>query len=133
MDKNWKYEYLGRWQTRLIKKMELKVRKYKKVALIILVTIFFACKSSINNVKIVKEYYPSGNIHVIYKLLNNSIHIDTAYTYFENGRLQTKMFYDSTGKLSGMQEDYDSITGIISSKSNYINGIAQGDIFFMIP
>ena len=94
----------------------------QKIALISFILCCFACK----NGKIRKLYYPGGKIKEIDSILNDSIIVGTSYFFYENGQLNRKEVYDSSGNLNGTSQIFWG-NGSYFQSINYINGLAQGE------
>jgi len=99
-----------------------------KIALISFILFCFACKNGKNTVKNGRSYYPSGKIKQIYKYLNNcdTCLFDTFYNYYENGIVETKLVYDSFGKMNGVAYVYYP-NGVLKGSINYAKNLAQGE------
>lgn len=100
----------------------------QKIVLLSFILCCFACKNEKNTVKTGKSYYPSGKIKQVCKYLtdNDTCLFDTAYTYYENGVLEAKIVYDSSGNETGTAEFYYR-NGILKGTINYIRNVAQGE------
>jgi len=100
----------------------------QKIALISFILCCFACKNGKNSVKTGKSYYPSGKIKQVYKYLNScdTCLFDTFYSYYENGKFESKIVYDSSGNETGTAKFYYP-NGILKGTINYIKDIAQGE------
>jgi antitoxin component YwqK of YwqJK toxin-antitoxin module len=99
----------------------------RRFSFAIILIFIIACKNK-NNTTIHKKYYPSGGIKALYKILNDSTPIDTFFTFYENGKVEGRLVYDSLGRLDGIAKIFYE-NGRVSSITNYIEGMAQGDMY----
>ena len=92
--------------------------------LIILISLFSACKNS--PIKVKKyEYYKSGELKRVGFFLRDSIPIDTIRNYYENGRIKSIEIRDDSGLLNGISFIFYQ-SGEIKQLQPYMNGVEQG-------
>ena len=81
--------------------------------------LFIAC----DDVKIVKDYYPSGELKAKYRLEDGELH-GTYYEYYKSGGYKEQSIYQN-GKLNGWRRVYFE-NGLLNWEAQYKDGKANG-------
>ncbi len=94
---------------------------YKYTIPLILLSVMFlwAC----NNVKIKKEYYPTGELKAKYRIENEELH-GTYYEYYKSGSYKEQSIYQN-GKLNGIRRVYYE-NGKLDFEASYKSGKKHG-------
>lgn len=101
------------------------MKKDKKLILLIILISFIVAGCIEENRKMFKkEYYPSGKLKSCGWYVNDSIPIDTLYSYYENGELLATDIFDSIGNYVLSIGYYKN--GNLNELINYENGLANG-------
>lgn len=74
------------------------------------------------------EYYASGKLKTRGWYINDTIPIDTIFTFYESGKILAKEVYDSIGSAVKSISYFEN--GIVHKDINYKNGLANG--FFYV-
>jgi antitoxin component YwqK of YwqJK toxin-antitoxin module len=97
------------------------IKKYGILFLIVYSSVI-GCRQKDNTI-IKKFYYPSGKLKSYGHYLNDSIAIDTVFTFFENQTILSKEAYDNTGNAIIAISYYEN--GNKKEIINYKNGLAD--------
>ena len=84
---------------------------------------FYGCDRN-KEEKLVKKYFPSGNLKSYGYYVHDTIPIDTVHNFFENGNPSSVMVYDSLGILHGQTIFYYQNGGVYQI-INYNRGLSN--------
>lgn len=124
-----------------------------KKCILILLNIFILISCHNKNGDIKKKYYISGELESYGSYIQDSIPIDTIFSFYKNGNYKsiyvynkagnldgiTKTFFEngnlnheipySNGILNGFVNEYDSLTGYLHSKQFHFADTKSGDLY----
>lgn len=96
--------------------------------IILILWLTFSSCSKKNKSKLFKKYYPNGMIRSYGQYINDTIPIDTLFSFYPNGRQHSILVHDSSGRPNGESIFYHD-NGNIYQRINYRNGLIQ-DFFY---
>ncbi len=97
---------------------------------ILCVGYFYGCVRN-EGVKLIKKYYPSGELKSYGYYIHDTIPIDTINNFFENGKRSSLMVYDSSGILHGQTIFYFQ-NGNVYQIINYNRGLSNNFFYEFI-